>query len=157
METFRIVSVLVAVPAFLALADLLARTTGLHYLLFQPMATIAYQAFSDPRGRRSRLRCLVLSPVLGAVVGALTVHFFGDTPWSMAGSSLLVVGLMLLLRSEMPPALAVNVLALFIGAGTPWYPAGVFLATAGVALAFWVWRWVGFEAVGRRETTASHP
>ena len=151
-ERLRIGTLLLAVPLLLAGADFLSQVIGLRFLLFPPLAAILYQAFSDPHGPRSRLRCLVLSPVLGATVGAAAARLWGDTPWSVAFSSLGVLGLMLLLRSEMPPAVAVNVLAIFVGAGTPLYPLGVLLATTGATLVFWGWRRLGYERVADRFT-----
>jgi hypothetical protein len=136
-------SAFVAVPVLLFLIDWLSRldlTKETEFLLLPPLAVIIYLIFSHPDAKNVNFRSVVLAPVIGAAVGELCYHYFGLTPWGIAIATIIVLLFQAGIGSDMPPALALAVLAMLLRAQGAGYTVGVALATLLVWFIFLVWR-----------------
>jgi hypothetical protein len=123
---------------FVAVIAALAVRTGLRFLMYPPLAVIAFEMF------RHRARCpwantgvrAPLACFAAAAMGYLALRLFGPTPWCAA---LAVAGTLValqLLRLHMPPALAVSLLPIVIGHPPPMFPFAVALSTGLAALTY---------------------
>lgn len=136
-------SAFVAVPVLLFFVDWMPRiyrSTATEFLLVPPLAVIIYLIFSQPASQHSTFRSIVVLPIIGAAVGELSYRFFGLTPWGVALAVLVVLIAQTTLGANMPPALALAVLAMLLKADDPNYAVGVAMATVGVWLVFLGWR-----------------
>lgn len=132
-----------AVPALLAVLTATQRelqSPVTQFLVLPPLAVIVYLLFREPFGQWANLRSIILLPCLGAATGELTYHFFGMTAVGIAVDTLIVLAFQSLLRSRMPPALALSVLAMLLHAESWTYVLGVAEASSIIAIAFWLWR-----------------
>jgi hypothetical protein len=131
-----------AVPALLALLSAIQLATNRYatdYLLLPPFAVIIYVIFSGPRSVCSRFRSVVVLPVLAAIVGELCWRYLGLTPAGVAIATLAVLTVQALIRAQMPPALALAVLAMLLKAQGYAYVVGVLEGTAIVFVIFQAW------------------
>ncbi len=134
---------LVAVPLLLFALDGVSRLASgapTEFLLVPPLAVVAYLLFAEPERTDSRLRAVVLLPVVGAVAGEASFALLGATPWGIAAAVLAVLLAEQGLRARMPPALAICVLAMLLRVRGPWYAVDVALSSAVVWGAFHAWR-----------------
>lgn len=137
------ISVWIAVPVLVFMVDLvgfLLRRPATEYLLVPPLAVIVYLLFSSPGAHRASVRGAWLLPVIGAVVGEVVFVLLGRTPWGVAVSVLIVLAAQRLLRTSMPPALAIAVLALLLRVRGGIYTLDVALSSATIAVVFFAWR-----------------
>jgi hypothetical protein len=145
-------SAFIAVPVLLFFVDLaprIYRSSATEFLLVPPLAVIIYLIFTQPISRHTRFRSVVILPIAGAIAGELSYRFLGLTPWGVAGAVLVVLLAQGAIRADMPPALALAVLAMLLKADDPSYAAGVAIATTAVWLIFLCWRkfvWLAFSA-----------
>ncbi len=136
-------SAFIAVPVLLFCIDLVSRLSHLtetEFLLVPPLAVVIYLIFSRPDAPNANFRSIVVTPILGAVVGQISYQLFGLTPWGVAIATLAVLVLQAAIRANMPPALALAVLAMLLKAQGPAYSIGVALAAMLVWLIFILWR-----------------
>jgi CBS-domain-containing membrane protein len=135
--------VLVAVPVLLALLSELQRAIhadATAYLVLPPFAVIVYSIFRNPDRECASARSIVVLPVVGAMVGQLCSYLLGFSPLGIGIATLLVLALQFALRANMPPALALAVLAMLLHAEGPWYVLGVLEGTLVIFAIFWMWR-----------------
>jgi hypothetical protein len=131
-----------AVPLLLATLSaiqLAARASATEYLLLPPLAVIVYLVFRNVP-RVTAFRSVVVLPCLAAIVGELCSHYFGLTPAGVAIATLAILLLQAALRANMPPALALGVLAMLLRAGGFSYVLGVLEGTLVVFIAARLWR-----------------
>jgi HPP family protein len=138
-----LLSSFVAVP--LLLAALTALQTGVHsretqFLILPPFAVLIYLLFREPYGPGANIRSIVLLPCASAAVGELSYRYLGFTPVGVAVCALAVLAVQELLRTQMPPALALSVLAMLLRATQLTYLLGVAEASVFIALVFFLWR-----------------
>jgi hypothetical protein len=143
LERRTLVSSFVAVP--LLLAALTALQTGVHsretaFLILPPFAVLIFLLFREPYGRGANIRSIVLLPCASAAVGELCYRYLGFTPLGVAVCALAVLAVQELLRTQMPPALALSVLAMLLRATKITYLLGVAEASVFIALVFFIWR-----------------
>jgi hypothetical protein len=142
----------VAVPALLFIVDWVSRkstSAETQFLLIPPLAVIIFLIFSHPDGPHTAFRAVVVLPVIGAVIGEFCYSWLGLTPWGVATATLAVLVAQSILHRQMPPALAVCVLAMVLKAGGSSYAIGVALATLFCWCVFLMWRkfvWSGLLA-----------
>lgn len=110
------------------------------YLLLPPFAVIAYLIFQNPYARLSQLRSIVVFPCVAAITGELCFHYLGFTPVGVAAATLIVLGLQALLHADMPPALALAVLAMLLHTDSPTYVLGVLEGTLIIFIVTRIWR-----------------
>lgn len=137
-----------AVPALLFVVDWLSRflhAAVTEFLLVPPLAVIIYLIFSHPQAPSTNFRSVVILPSIGATVGELAYRYCGLTPWGVALATLVVLSLQELISADMPPALALAVLAMLLGARGFGYTAGVATAALIVWTIFLIWRRLVFE------------
>jgi hypothetical protein len=109
-------------------------------LLFPPLAAIGYALFADPYGKHTSLCDSVLGPILGALVGVVTIT------WIPAGAVRVMIvtagGIlaMYLLRIGLSPALAVVLLTLLVGAGGLTYLISITASSLALTVSFRLWR-----------------
>jgi len=135
----------IAVPAILFLLDAISRLVhrkSTEFLVVPPLAVVAYLLFSGPAQSDTRLRAVVLLPVVASLVGEVGYRYLGLTPWGIAAVVLVVMAMQWALRARMAPALAIGVLAMLLRVEDPWYAADVGLATLFTWTAFFGWRLV---------------
>jgi len=133
----------VAVPALLAVLTATQReiqSSITQFLVLPPLAVVVFLLFREPFGPWANLRSIIVLPCLGAATGELTYHFLGMTPAGIAVDTLIVLGFQSLLRSRMPPALALSVLAMLLHAESWTYVLGVAEASSIIAIVFFLWR-----------------
>jgi hypothetical protein len=131
-----------AVPLLLALLSaiqLATRNNATEYLLLPPLAVIVYLVFRN-LPEIAAFRSVVALPCLGAIVGELCSHYFGLTPAGVAIATLAILLLQAALRANMPPALALGVLAMLLRAEGFSYVLGVLEGTLIVFIAAALWR-----------------
>ncbi len=129
----------VAVPALLALLSAIQLAThqrATEYLLLPPFAVIVYLIFRFPRSASARFRSVVVLPCIGAVMGQICSHYFGLTPAGVAIATGTVLLAHYAMGAEMPPALALAVLAMFLRAEGWTYVVGVAEGTSLIFVAF---------------------
>jgi hypothetical protein len=131
----------VAVPLLLALLSAiqhLAHVNATEYLLLPPFAVIVYVVFRSPE-EYAAFRSVVLLPFLGALVGELCGRYFGLTPVGVAIATGVVLLLQAALRANMPPALALAVLAMLLRAEGFAYLLGVLEGSLTIFIAVQLW------------------
>jgi hypothetical protein len=131
-----------AVPLMLAALSaiqILARASATEYLLLPPLAVIVYLVFRTP-GENGAFRSVVVLPCLGAIVGEACGHYFGLTPAGVAVATLLIFLLQATLRANMPPALALGVLAMLLHAEGYTYVLGVLEGTLAIFIVARLWQ-----------------
>ena len=116
-----------AVPLTLAAIELLAQQAQLRFLLFPPLAALAYLLFTRPVGPHATWRGAGVAPTVGAGIGTLgTLAFQPD----FLGVLVIAMLTMRLLRVTTPPVLAVALLPLVFGTEGFDYPVSILLGTA---------------------------
>lgn len=125
----------VFVPVVVAATHLVAASSvPLRFLLVPPLAVLAERGAAAPRGPTARFPSMVVAPSVGALLGTAASVAMGPT---VAAFFLLTLAMMLLLRLgrwQLPPALAIALLALVLRLHTFWYP----LDVAGATSALWL-------------------
>jgi hypothetical protein len=134
--------------AFIAMASLLAIGTGLHFLLFPPLAVIAYEMFAHAETCPWAQRPLALVAVctIAAIAGVLLVGLLGSGPLAAACGVVVGIGLLRALDLHAPPALAVVLLPLIISKPDYLFAASVGASTLLLSLLFMTWRRIGKRA-----------
>lgn len=138
----RLVVVAIAVAGLLALLSAVQVATARNeteYLLLPPFAVIIYIIFGGEPGVAARFRSVVVLPVIAAIVGELCWHYFGLSPVGVALATLAVLAVQAAIRAQMPPALALAVLAMLLQARGYPYVLGVLEGTATIFVAFVAW------------------
>jgi hypothetical protein len=133
---------LFAVPLILALLSAIqhfVHQAATDYIILPPFAVIVYLIFQYPSGRSTRIRSIVVLPTLAAIAGQIAHHYLGFTPQGVVAVTLVVLALQALLRADMPPALAIAVLAMLLHTESPTYVLGVFEGTVITLVVFRVW------------------
>jgi hypothetical protein len=131
-----------AVPLLLALLSAVQLSTSQHaaeFLMLPPFAVIVYLIFRAPEDESASLRSIVLLPVIAAAVGQASWHYLGLTPAGVAIAAITVLVTQATLRADMPPALALAVLAMLLRAQGPWYVLGVLEGTLIIFAVFRLW------------------
>jgi CBS-domain-containing membrane protein len=105
-----------------------------------PFAVICYLVFQNPREPVSRFRSIVILPLLAAIAGELCYRYLGFTPIGVAAAALLVLAVQSGLRADMPPAIALAVLAMLLHTGSPTYVLGVVEGALLIFMVFRFWR-----------------
>jgi len=143
LERLCQISSFVAVPALLAIlreTQHRLQDPATAFLVLPPFAVVIYLIFRDPYGKAANLRSIVFLPCMGAVIGQLTFRFFGLTPLGIALDTLCVLALQSILKAQMPPALALSVLAMLLRVQSFTYTLGVAEAATSIAIVFLLWR-----------------
>jgi hypothetical protein len=129
----------VAIPSLLALLDACARSWHIpaaRYISLPPIAGRGVLALFHP-APSPRHGALDRRPsCFGAFIGAMLWHVLGDTPFGVAIKMLAVLLAQLVLRADMPPALALALLPLVLHPDPQGYVGGVAIGTAGLGVAF---------------------
>lgn len=132
-----------AVPLLLALLSAVQLATHLQateFLVLPPLAVVIYLVFREPFGKSASPRSVLLLPPVAALIGQIVWRYFGLTPLGVAIATLAVLILQALLGADMPPALALAVLAMFLRAQGPWYVLGVLEGSLIIFIALVLWR-----------------
>lgn len=119
-----------------------AQCHGWHYLFFPGLAALSHDVLTRPWGKwASQPGRLVVTPVLGAIVGTLVTRML---PFGVPAVLLVVTVCLLLLavlKSNIAPGIAAGVLPLFLGITSWLYPASILLSLAVLALVLLSWQW----------------
>jgi hypothetical protein len=159
-----IVAVLLIAPVIAGVAWASLHYDGLSFVLFPPLAAVAYNLLAHPERPRNFPWQVPVTLTVGALSGAAAQNLaraLGTVPQGSfevdpvtAGATVLLAGSFLyLFDTEIAPALAVGLLLPFAGVPAGVYIQNVFLGSAAVAVAFSVWRATvhGIHAVGDGE------
>ena len=123
------------VPAVVAATHLVAASSvPLRFLLVPPLAVLAERGAAEPRAPRARLPSMVVAPSVGALLGTAASVALGPTAVAFLLLTLVMMLLLRLMRWQLPPALAIALLALVLRLHTFWYP----LDVAGATSALWL-------------------
>lgn len=122
--------------AFVAIAMGLVWLTGERFVLFPPLAVIAYEMIVHPDTCpwASRTMRLPLVCLLAAVGGLLCYHFLGVGPWAAVSSMALGIIILRAGRLHLPPALAIALLPQVMHSPAITYPLAVLLGTLVLSL-----------------------
>lgn len=139
---------------YIAIIAVIAGATGAVYVLFPELGALSHDVMTRPRGAWANAPLLLaITPVLTAVVG---IVFTRALPYGYA-SVLLTVGgsiaIVLALRSPIAPSISAGLLPLVLGVKSWWYPPGILLGTAMLALLSIPWK--GFCLKRAPETPAT--
>jgi CBS-domain-containing membrane protein len=129
---------LVAVPLTLAAIELLAQQAQLRFLLFPPLAALAYLLFTRPVGPHATWRGAVVAPSVGAGIGTVGTLAFQPGFLGVLVIAFLTMLMMRLLGVTTPPVLAVALLPLVFGTEGLDYPVSILLGTALLFVLFQV-------------------
>ena len=121
---------IVAVPLTLAAIELLAQQAQLRFLLFPPLAALAYLLFTRPVGPHATWRGAVVAPSVGAGIGTVGTLAFQPGFLGVLVIAFLTMMSMRLLRVTTPPVLAVALLPLVFGTEGFDYPVSILLGTS---------------------------
>jgi hypothetical protein len=135
---------LAALIAFVALAVLMVKLTGLRFILFPPLVVIGFEMFVHPDVCPWAKRPLML-PVacfLTASGGLVLWKVFGVTPLTAAMSMGWGIIVLRALDLHVPPALAVALLPLVMTHPTIMYPLAVGLGTLLLTGWFFLCEWM---------------
>ena len=97
-------AVLPTVTILLVLA--LVEAFSKHRLLFASLASSAFLIYLDPEHGTNRIRTLVMSQGVAALIGFFSFSIFGPGYFAAAGAMILTIFLMILLDAVHPPAVA---------------------------------------------------
>ena len=154
-EKCAMISAFIAVPALLSSIAWLSqrfRSDQTTFLLVPPLAVIVFLIFSRPNGEYTAFRSVVVAPIIGAAIGELCYRWFGPTPLGVAIATSAVLCMQVALGSKMPPALALAVLAMLLGAKGVAYSVDVAAATLLCWVVFIVWRRLVWSPLPSRPT-----
>jgi hypothetical protein len=126
---------------YIAVIAAIACATGAVYVLFPELGALSHDVMTRPRGAWAGAPVLLaITPVLTAIVG---IVFTCALPYGYA-SVLLTVGgsiaVVLGLRSPIAPSISAGLLPLVLGVRSRWYPPGILLGTAMLALISIAWK-----------------
>jgi hypothetical protein len=125
---------------YIAVIAGIATATGAFYVLFPELGALSHDVFTRPRGTWARSPLmLAITPFLTAVIG---IVFTRALPYGFFSVMLTVgsaVGLIMLLRSPIAPAISAGLLPLVLGVKSWWYPPGVLLGTVLLAALSILW------------------
>lgn len=129
-----------ATAAYIAVIALIARGTGLDYVLFPELGALAHDVLERPHGTWARAPLmLVLTPALTAVVGSLLTQHLVYGPVAVllsVGSSILI---MRLLSSPIAPGISAGLLPLSLGIKSWIYAPSILIGTVLLAGIIVVW------------------
>lgn len=118
-----------------------AIATGLLSLLFPEMGALAYDVFTRPAGAWSRSPVyLTLTPSLTAVFGLLIAQHFSYGYLSVLLSVGAAIVTLKVMHSPIGPAISAALLPVVFHQQSWWYPAGVFLGAASLAILTVLWK-----------------
>ncbi len=142
------------VPVVVGAAHLVAASSfALRFLLVPPLAVLAERGASEPHAPSSGLPSMVVGPAVGAVLGTATSIWIGPGAGAFVLLTLVMMLLLRLMRWQLPPALAIALLALVLQLHTFWYPLDVLAATAALWLCvrglLRLRQWLRWSAAGR--------
>ncbi len=136
---------------YIGLIAAIASTTGAFYVLFPELGALAHDVFTRPRGTWAKAPLmLAITPPL---TGALGICITRELPYGFVSVFAVVcgsMGLVLMLRSPIAPAISAGLLPLVLGVRSWWYPPGILLGTALLAiLSIGRTRWLDDRAVAQ--------
>ena len=118
------------VPAVVAATHVVAQSSvALRFLLVPPLAVLAERGAAEPDADSARLASMVVGPAVGALLGTAASVGLGPTTSAFFLLTLVMLLLLRLMRWQLPPALAIALLALVLRLRTFWYPLDVLVAT----------------------------
>jgi len=131
-----------AFALFLLGMALMASLSGERFLLFPPLAVLAYEMFAHAAVCPWARRPLALPVICGlaAGLGVGVVALLGAQPLAAGAIALGVTLLLRLFRAHVPPAIAVGLLPLLMTDPDHRYVGAVLFSTAMLTLAFVLWR-----------------
>lgn len=137
---FCLLSALLLLPPFIGTVDLLGAATHLRFLLFPPLVAIGYALFADPYGKHTSLRDSVLGPILGALLGVVTITWLPAGPVRVMVVTAAGILAMRMLRIGLSPVLAVSLLTLLVGAEGITYLLSIAASSLALTMLFRLWR-----------------
>jgi CBS-domain-containing membrane protein len=127
---------------FLALAVFFVHLTGLHLLLYPPLAVIAFEMFTRKEtvfGTRKPL-LVPLACCLTAVGGSCAVRFLGVSLFAAIVSMAFSSAVLFLLKIHLPPAMAVGLIPLIVPHPSFTYPLAVAAGTLLLTICYFGYR-----------------
>lgn len=130
---------LVAVPLALAFIEVLGQRAELRFLLYPPLASIAYLLFTRPVGSHATWLGAVIAPSIGAGIGILGTLIFQPGFLGVLIVALAAMLTMRFLKVDTAPVLAVALLPLVFEVKGLGYPISVLTITTALFLLFKGW------------------
>ena len=120
---------------YMGLIALIARLTGVEFVLFPELGALSHDILKRPQGTWARSPVmLVATPVATALVGTLMTRHFAYGAFSVLldiGASVLMI---FVSRSPIAPAISAGLLPLTMGYRSWWYPPSIVLGTGLLAI-----------------------
>lgn len=130
---------LVAVPLALAFIEVLGQRAELRFLLYPPLASIAYLLFTRPVGPHATWLGAVIAPSIGALIGILGTLIFQPGFLGVLVVAFAAMLAMRFLRVDTAPVLAVALLPLVFEVRGFGYPLSILIITTALFLLFKGW------------------
>lgn len=129
---------------FVGVAAALVHLTGWRFVLFPPLAVIAFEMFAHPRvcPWASRPFALVSTCAMSALCGWAVAAWLGTGTWAAAAATVLGIISLLLLDLRAPPALSVALLPFVMERPDPYFPVEVTLGVVVLSLMFQLSKWL---------------
>jgi hypothetical protein len=137
--------------AFVAVAVLMVKLTGLRFILFPPLVVIGFEMFGHKEvcPWADRPLMLPLACFLTAAGGLAAFKLFGAGPLTAACAMAWGIAVLRLFDLHVPPALAVALLPLVMNSPTFAYPFAVGIGTLTLTLWFLGYEWASECSAGR--------
>lgn len=133
-------SALVVVPLLIAFVTIAGARTPLRFLLFPPLAALAYGILTNPDQPSANLRGIVVAPTLTAIVVLPISAYMGADAPAYAVAVLVTIVIMRLVGSTLVPPLALAVLIVLLRVRDPVFAVSVFVATLLLYAIFMLWK-----------------
>jgi CBS-domain-containing membrane protein len=134
------VSAVIVVPVLIGFMTFLELHTPLRFLLFPPLAALAYAIFTSPDRPSANMRGIIVAPTLTAVLVLPISLRVGASAAGFALAVLVTMVIMRLLGTVLVPALALAVLIVLLHVHDIAFAISVFAATTLLYVLFKVWK-----------------
>lgn len=133
-------SALVLVPLLVGFVTVAEVHTPFRFLLFPPLAALAYGVFTNPDHASANPRGIVVAPTLTAVFVLPVSAFMGAGAPAYGVAVLVTIVILRLVGSTLVPPLALAVLIVLLRVRDPIFAVSVFIATLLLFIIFLLWK-----------------
>ena len=139
-------SALVIVPLLIGFVTVAEARTPFRFLLFPPLAALAYGILTNPDQPSANLRGIVVAPTLTAIAVLPVSALMGADAPAYGVAVLVTIIILRLVDSTLVPPLALAVLIVLLRVHDPIFAVSVFAATLLLYIIFVLWKRLLLEA-----------
>lgn len=134
------VSALIVVPVLIGFMTFLELHSPFRFLLFPPLAALAYAIFTSPDRPSANIRGVIAAPTLTALLVLPISVWLGDSPVAFALAVLVTMIVLRVMGTALVPSLALAVLIVLLRVHDIAFAISVFVATALLFVIFVLWK-----------------